>query len=82
MEETAEVRSCQWTWCDRALRVFPATVRGGMQKERTRDSPGPRKYRVEEKWWARQDSNLGPRDSLYPFVSEWSGLSHHPRPNR
>jgi len=20
-------------------------------------------------WWARQDSNLGPRDSLYPIIS-------------
>ena len=36
---------------------------------------------IFEKWWARQDSNLGPRDSLYPSVSEWSGLSHHPQPN-
>ena len=32
-------------------------------------------------WWARQDSNLGPRDSLDPLVSKRSGLSHHPQPN-
>jgi len=31
-------------------------------------------------WWARQDSNLGPRDSLYPDISIRSGLSHHPQP--
>jgi len=36
---------------------------------------------LNEKWWARQDSNLGPRDSLEPFISEWSGLSHHPQPD-
>ena len=33
------------------------------------------------KWWARQDSNLRPRDSLFPAVSGWSGLSHHPSGN-
>jgi len=30
-------------------------------------------------WWARQDSNLGPRDSHIPAVSGRGGLSHHPQ---
>jgi len=30
------------------------------------------------KWWARSDSNRGPRDSLDPAVSGGSGLSLHP----
>jgi len=29
-------------------------------------------------WWARSDSNRGPRDSLDPAVSDGSGLSLHP----
>ena len=29
-------------------------------------------------WWARSDSNRGPRDSLDPTVSGGSGLSLHP----
>jgi hypothetical protein len=29
-------------------------------------------------WWARSDSNRGPRDSLFPAVSSGSGLSLHP----
>jgi hypothetical protein len=29
-------------------------------------------------WWARSDSNRGPRDSLDPAVSGGSGLSLHP----
>lgn len=33
-------------------------------------------------WWAHQDSNLGPMDSLDPDVSIRSGLSHHPAPKR
>jgi hypothetical protein len=32
-----------------------------------------------KKWWARQDSNLQPRDSLVLIVSDESGLSLHPR---
>jgi len=32
-------------------------------------------------WWARQDSNLEPRDSLVPEVSLRSGLSLHPSPD-
>ncbi|MFP5344707.1 MAG: hypothetical protein ACLGGU_03565, partial [Gammaproteobacteria bacterium] len=35
-----------------------------------------------EKWWARKDSNLRPRDSLFPAISSGSGLSHHPRIHR
>jgi len=33
-------------------------------------------------WWAWQDSNLQPRDSLGPAVSGGSGLSLHPRLRR
>src|SRR4051794_2649865 len=36
----------------------------------------------EECWWAWQDSNLQPRDSLGPAVSDGSGLSLHPRLRR
>jgi len=30
-------------------------------------------------WWAHQDSNLEPRDSLIPIVSDRRGLSLHPQ---
>src|SRR5216684_8729030 len=35
-------------------------------------------HRENLKWWARSDSNRGPRDSLDPAVSGGSGLSLHP----
>jgi len=65
--------------------VIMDTVASGFQPELC---PGqdnllpatPQSARKED-WWARQDSNLGPRDSLYPPVSKRSGLSHHPQPN-
>jgi hypothetical protein len=41
----------------------------------------PNRYRSSSniaKWWARSDSNRGPRDSLDPAVSGGSGLSLHP----
>ena len=37
----------------------------------------PRRPRMDG-WWARSDSNRGPRDSLSPAVSGGSGLSLHP----
>ena len=37
---------------------------------------------VERIWWARWDSNPGPRDSRGPAVSGGRGLSLHPRPFR
>jgi hypothetical protein len=30
-------------------------------------------------WWAHQDSNLEPRDSRFPIVSDRRGLSLHPQ---
>src|SRR5690606_41670392 len=42
--------------------------------------PGP--LLRHRRWWAHQDSNLEPRDSLYPGVSSRSGLSLHPSPRR
>ncbi len=38
----------------------------------------PRRPRMKG-WWARSDSNRGPRDSLDPAVSGGSGLSLHPQ---
>jgi len=37
-----------------------------------------RSSRRRTEWWARSDSNRGPRDSLDPAVSGGSGLSLHP----
>ena len=45
---------------------------------RRRDVPGSVRLR---KWWARWDSNPGPRDSRFPEVSLGRGLSLHPRPH-
>ena len=65
------------------LRIWPQRISQGGQT--MRDMAGqtmanrahPHILRTA-KWWARQDSNLEPRDSLVPEVSFRSGLSLHP----
>ena len=50
----------------------------GAQVDRKRQRRAPRGV-PSNGWWAHQDSNLEPKDSLYPAVSTRSGLSLHPR---
>jgi hypothetical protein len=60
------------------------TIEGGgnfpvVARYPNRRSSHVRRHGLKLSWWARWDSNPGPRDSLCPDVSIRSGLSHHPR---
>ena len=62
-------------------RVLPAILRRSPRRPSRNFSNAFPANRAPDRvrWWAHQDSNLEPRDSLYPEVSPRSGLSLHPR---
>jgi hypothetical protein len=49
-----------------------------MKEYQVPQETSPEHLRTSTEWWARSDSNRGPRDSLDPAVSGGSGLSLHP----
>ena len=60
-------------------RLLEGEQMGGLCREFGISRKTGYKIAPADDWWAHQDSNLGPMDSLYPDISIGSGLSHHPR---
>ena len=73
------VRISVLAWPSAELSLSPAQ-RGLADHTGFHDCPRPVSSKAT--WWAWQDSNLQPRDSLGPAVSDGSGLSLHPRRRR
>ena len=73
------VRISVLAWPSAELSLSPAQ-RGLADHTGFHDCPRPVSSKAT--WWAWQDSNLQPRDSLGPAVSDGSGLSLHPRLRR